>query len=65
MAEILIVHPGHGGTAVVSQEAFDHHHRQAGWMTQEELDEHRARVAETEQAAAKTAGKKTATAGKE
>jgi hypothetical protein len=64
MADVLIVHPGHGGTAVVSQEAFDHHHRQAGWMTQEELDEHRARVAETEQAASK-APKKTATAGKE
>jgi len=68
MADIYIVHPESGGEAVVSPEAFEHHYRQAGWMTPEERDEYQARVAEREQeqaAAAKPAKGKTASSGSE
>ena len=49
MGDIEIVHPETGGKAVVSQEALDHHLRQSGWMTPDELAEHQARLTEREQ----------------
>ncbi len=51
MADIRIVHPDHGGDAVVPAEALEHHYRQSGWMLPEELAEYQARLAEREQQA--------------
>ena len=66
MADIRIVHPETGGEAVVSPDAFEHHLRQSGWMTPEELAAYQALVAEREQAAdtKATAKSKTESEGK-
>ncbi len=68
MADIRIVHPETGGEAVVSPDAFEHHLRQSGWMTPEELAAYQALVAEREQAVADaakaTAKSKTESEGK-
>jgi hypothetical protein len=65
MADVLIVHPETGGTALVSPEALEHHYRQSGWMTPGERDEWLARVAEREEQPAKTAKGKTAAKSEE
>jgi len=62
MADIYIVHPASGGEAVVPAETFEHHLRQSGWMTPDELAEHQARLAEREQPAAKAAKSSSKTA---
>ena len=64
MADITIIHPETGATATVSPDALEHHYRQSGWMTTDELADWQARLAERAEAAAAEAAKSSKTTAK-